>query len=61
MGVSFRASLTPIRAPRTEIHLTKKLRTDRQTDGETAFQLYIVDSTEMALTKAISEMTVNGK
>ena len=32
-GASFRANLTSIRAPTAEIHSTKKLRTDGQTDG----------------------------
>ena len=36
-----------IHAAMAENHTTQKLRTDRQTDGQTAFQLYIVDHWEL--------------
>ena len=41
--LSFRASPVLIDADTTEISACQKVRTDGQTDGQTAFQLYIVD------------------
>ena len=35
--------MTSIHAATAEIQIAKKVQTDRQTDGQTAFQLYIVD------------------
>ena len=40
-GALFRASLTSIRAATAEIHVTQKFK--RNADGQTAFQLYIVE------------------
>ena len=43
MGASFRANLASIRGETTELRACQKVRTDRQTDRQTAFRLYIVD------------------
>ena len=50
--LSFRASPVLIDAETTEISVCQKVRTDGQTDGQMAFQLYIVDIT---LSHLISE------
>ena len=43
--LSFRASSVSIDADTTEISACQKMRTDGQTDRQTAFQLYIKDYT----------------
>ena len=43
MGASFRANLARIRGETAKLSACQKVPTDRQTDRQTAFRLYIVD------------------
>ena len=43
MGASFRANLVQTRGETAKLRACQKVPTDRQTDRQTAFRLYIVD------------------
>ena len=53
MGASFRANLARIRGETAKLSACQKVRTDRQTDRQTAFRLYIVDTCDLEMQRYV--------